>query len=291
MTITTWCREAAVAGLNEALLAKAAQAKLLRTDKVRADTTVVEADVAYPTDSGLLAKAVGKIARTVERVNAAGGATRTSPPTGVGPRPKLVRTRDLRPQPGQDRNSAGMTTGPTPDPRSSADTAASRERSCTTPSRRLRVFRSKVAKGHRHAARLLSAGWKPVPPTVPPSISPVACSPGWRGVAAGCCSAGSAWCAERRPARPSESLRPRRGDRRRWHGAQRGCRNVGGYGRWVMVPRSWPQSREWSPRTSCSVMRQIASQTSRARAACVVPPPRPRFPSWSRSRIGSRADA
>jgi IS5 family transposase len=77
MKITTRCGDAAVAGLNEALLAKAAAAKLLRTDKVRADTTVVEADVAYPTDSGLLAKAVGKIARTVERVKAAGGATRT----------------------------------------------------------------------------------------------------------------------------------------------------------------------------------------------------------------------
>ena len=63
--------------LNEALLAESAQAKLLRTDKVRADTTVVEADVAYPTDLGLLAKAVGKIARTVERIKAVGGATRT----------------------------------------------------------------------------------------------------------------------------------------------------------------------------------------------------------------------
>jgi transposase, IS5 family len=77
MKITTRCGDAAVAGLNEALLAKAAAAKLLRTDKVRADTTVVGADVAYPTDSGLLAKAVGKIARTVARVKAAGGATRT----------------------------------------------------------------------------------------------------------------------------------------------------------------------------------------------------------------------
>ena len=77
MKITTRCGDGAVAGLNEALLAKAAASKLLRTDKVRADTTVVEADVAYPTDSGLLAKAVGKIARTVERVKAAGGATRT----------------------------------------------------------------------------------------------------------------------------------------------------------------------------------------------------------------------
>jgi IS5 family transposase len=77
MKITTRCGDAAVAGLNEALLAKAAAAKLLRTEKVRADTTVVEADVAYPTDSGLLAKAVGAMARTVDRVKAAGGATRT----------------------------------------------------------------------------------------------------------------------------------------------------------------------------------------------------------------------
>jgi transposase, IS5 family len=78
MKLTSRCGDTAVAGLNEALLVKAAEAKLLRTDKVRADTTVVEADVAYPTDSGLLAKAVGKIARTVERVKAAGGASRTS---------------------------------------------------------------------------------------------------------------------------------------------------------------------------------------------------------------------
>ena len=77
MKITTRCGEDAVAGLNEALLAKAAEAKLLRTDKVRADTTVVAAAVAYPTDSGLLAKAIGSMARTVERIKAAGGATRT----------------------------------------------------------------------------------------------------------------------------------------------------------------------------------------------------------------------
>jgi IS5 family transposase len=77
MKITTRCGDAAVAGLNEALLAKAAAAKLLRTDQVRADTTVVPADVAYPTDSGLLAQAVGTIARTVARLKAAGGAGRT----------------------------------------------------------------------------------------------------------------------------------------------------------------------------------------------------------------------
>src|ERR1700720_521790 len=77
MKITTRCGDDAVTGLNETLLAKAATAKLLRTDKVRADTTVVEAAVAYPTDSGLLAKAVTRMARSVSRVHAAGGATRT----------------------------------------------------------------------------------------------------------------------------------------------------------------------------------------------------------------------
>jgi IS5 family transposase len=77
MKITSRCGDDAVTGLNEALLAKAAAAKLLRTDKVRADTTVIPAAVAYPTDSGLLAKAIGTMARTVARIKAAGGATRT----------------------------------------------------------------------------------------------------------------------------------------------------------------------------------------------------------------------
>ena len=58
MKLTTRCGSAAVAGLNEALLAKAAGEKLLRTARLRADTTVVPANVAYPTDSGLLARAI-----------------------------------------------------------------------------------------------------------------------------------------------------------------------------------------------------------------------------------------
>ena len=63
--------------LHQALLAKAAAHKVLRTHKVRVDTTVVDANVCYPTDSGLLAKAISMLARTVGRVQAAGGATRT----------------------------------------------------------------------------------------------------------------------------------------------------------------------------------------------------------------------
>src|SRR3954447_5036372 len=77
MKLTTRCGSAAVEGLNEALLAKAAEAKLLRCTRVRVDTTVVPVNVAYPTDSGLLAKAVRRIAVTGRRVQAAGGATRT----------------------------------------------------------------------------------------------------------------------------------------------------------------------------------------------------------------------
>jgi transposase, IS5 family len=52
MKLTSRCGEEAVAGLNEALWAKASAAKLLRTTRIRADTTVISANVAYPTDSG-----------------------------------------------------------------------------------------------------------------------------------------------------------------------------------------------------------------------------------------------
>jgi IS5 family transposase len=78
MKLTRRCGEAAVAGLNEALWAKAAGQKLLRTARVRADTTVICANVCYTTDSGLLAKAVGKLVRAARRVQAAGGATGTT---------------------------------------------------------------------------------------------------------------------------------------------------------------------------------------------------------------------
>jgi len=77
MKITTRCGSSAVDGLNEALLAKAQGAKVLKTNKVRADTTVVPANVAYPTDSGLLAKGVAKMAKSIERLKGAGLASRT----------------------------------------------------------------------------------------------------------------------------------------------------------------------------------------------------------------------
>jgi transposase, IS5 family len=63
---------AAVDQLNQALLAKAAEHKVLRTHKLRADTTVVAANVAYPTDAGLLARAVAKLAGTIQQVRPLG---------------------------------------------------------------------------------------------------------------------------------------------------------------------------------------------------------------------------
>jgi IS5 family transposase len=77
MKITTRCGEQAIVGLNEALLAKAVEAKVLKTNRLRADTTVVEANVSYPSDSSLLAKGVARMARSVAKLKAAGLATRT----------------------------------------------------------------------------------------------------------------------------------------------------------------------------------------------------------------------
>ena len=78
MKLTTRCGSAPVDGLNEALLAKAAESKVWRTNRIRADTTVVPANVCYPTDSGLLAKAMCRIAATGQRIPAGGGAVRTT---------------------------------------------------------------------------------------------------------------------------------------------------------------------------------------------------------------------
>jgi IS5 family transposase len=75
--LTTRCGEGAVAGLNEALWAKAAGDGLLRTARVRADATLIYANVVYTTDSGLLAKAVGKLVCTARRAQAIGGAPAT----------------------------------------------------------------------------------------------------------------------------------------------------------------------------------------------------------------------
>lgn len=72
------CGQTCIDALNEALLAKAHEDKLIKTDQVRTDTTVVAANVAYPTDSGLLAKGVARLSVLVGRAKDAGLATRTT---------------------------------------------------------------------------------------------------------------------------------------------------------------------------------------------------------------------
>ncbi len=78
MKITTRCGSRAVDQLNEALLKKAMAAHVVKLDRVRADTTVVPANVSFPTDSGLLSKGVAKLTKTVRALQALGLARATS---------------------------------------------------------------------------------------------------------------------------------------------------------------------------------------------------------------------
>jgi IS5 family transposase len=63
--------------LNGELLSLAVERKLLRSRRLRVDTTVVESDTRRPTDSGLCAHAVSRLTRLGRRVQAAGFARRT----------------------------------------------------------------------------------------------------------------------------------------------------------------------------------------------------------------------
>ena len=67
----------AVEELNRALREKTRERRLIRSRTLRADTTTIEADISWPTDAGLLARATGAMGRAVRRVQQAGGATRT----------------------------------------------------------------------------------------------------------------------------------------------------------------------------------------------------------------------
>ena len=66
-----------IAQLNTALCEKLAADRLLRGRKLRVDTTVVEADIDYPTDADLLEQAVRKLGGLVRRIKARGAASRT----------------------------------------------------------------------------------------------------------------------------------------------------------------------------------------------------------------------
>jgi len=58
--------------LNETLVRKAKERKVLRGKKLRVDSTVVEADIEHPTDADLMADGVAVITRTVKKLRQAG---------------------------------------------------------------------------------------------------------------------------------------------------------------------------------------------------------------------------
>jgi IS5 family transposase len=64
--------------LNAELLALAVAGRVLRSRRLRVDTTVVEADVRSPTDSGLCAHAVSRLASLARRIKATGAAKSAS---------------------------------------------------------------------------------------------------------------------------------------------------------------------------------------------------------------------
>lgn len=157
MKLTARCGSAAVDGLNEALLAKAAGQKLLRTARLRADTTVVPANVSYPTDSGLLARAIRRIAATGRRIQAAGGATRTrvrdrSRAAGKRAHAIAVKLRSRAAQAREDKQSAvGRATG---------ELAGLAERAAAEARRLLVNARAALRRADAKAAALAAAGFK-----------------------------------------------------------------------------------------------------------------------------------
>jgi len=64
--------EGTLRDLNDALVGKLKERKVIRGRKLRMDTTVVEADIHYPTDTGLLADGVKVITRTVTKLKKMG---------------------------------------------------------------------------------------------------------------------------------------------------------------------------------------------------------------------------
>jgi IS5 family transposase len=70
--LTKRCGPETIDDLNATLLRTAVERKVLRSRRLRVDTTATEADIRYPSDSGLCAHAVSRLGRAVNRVKAAG---------------------------------------------------------------------------------------------------------------------------------------------------------------------------------------------------------------------------
>lgn len=179
MKLTTRCGAATVEQLNETLLATAVERKVLRTHRLRADTTVVEADVEYPTDSGLLAKAVGRIARQARgcRPPAARGARACV--TGAGRRAaRSARSRPtssaarVRPKTRCAASPASSPVSPTPPRARPPRWCATPVAALTAPARQPRASsggRWRIWRPRWHAPSRSYAKPAPVWPAPPPT--------------------------------------------------------------------------------------------------------------------------
>jgi IS5 family transposase len=146
----------AVDGLNRALLTRAVQAKVVRTNRVRVDTTVMPANVAYPTDAGLLAKAVRRIGANVKRIQTAGGAVRTrvrdrSRAAGTKAHSLAAKLRSRAQAGQQDAKTAGVQ-------RITGELATLARAAAMDAKKVLVNARRAVGRGRAEAAELAAAG-------------------------------------------------------------------------------------------------------------------------------------
>jgi len=91
-----------IAEINEGLVEKAREQKIIRGRKLRLDTTVVEADIHHPTDASLLADGIRAITKTVKKITkAADVATRFVDKTRSCKKRLLAITKTLRKRSGE----------------------------------------------------------------------------------------------------------------------------------------------------------------------------------------------
>lgn len=77
--------------INDCILEKAKEKKIIKGKKLRLDTTVVEANIHYPTDSSLIVDSIRVITRLVKKIKHEGGAIRTK----FRDRTRIVKKRVL----------------------------------------------------------------------------------------------------------------------------------------------------------------------------------------------------
>jgi IS5 family transposase len=131
--------------LNAELLSLAVERKVLRSRRLRVDTTVVEADVRSPTDSGLCAHAVSRLARLGRRIKATGAASK-------------ARLRDRRRSVGKRVRAISALRVRGRDARAAIDrlTAEIAERARQTV-REARTIAERAGRSRRPRARVLAA--------------------------------------------------------------------------------------------------------------------------------------